>query len=335
MKASVVIPVYNKAPFLRACMESVFAQTFGDFEVIAVDDASTDQSVEVLHAFKDPRLRVVRLPHNLGPAGAARHAMDLAAGEYILRVDADDVLMPERFQQQVAYLDAHSDVGVLGTGARVIGDSVHARQRPTDDADLRAQLLFGVAVFQPTSAYRTAVLRTHALGYDPAWPRFGEDWLFQLRLARHTRMANLSEALITYRHGPQGVSYGLDRSAAFAPLLIDLFQQLHLPDDGVRDRELHAMALRVMPATIDAATVHAFRNWLDRLATWNQHAAWTDPAAMQRRLDRAWDTLYHYLPAHGMQAVNAYRKRGGRMDARRWYYLVRTWVGGPPKKNRQ
>ena len=90
MKASVVIPVYNKAPFLKECLESVFAQSFQAFEVIAVDDASTDGSLDVLRSCTDPRLRIIELERNVGPGGAAQRAMDAAQGEYILRVDADD-----------------------------------------------------------------------------------------------------------------------------------------------------------------------------------------------------------------------------------------------------
>jgi glycosyltransferase involved in cell wall biosynthesis len=328
MKVSVVIPVYNKAPFLRACLDSVFAQSFTDMEVIAVDDASTDDSLAVLRSYADPRLRVVALPHNLGPAGAAQHAMDQAQGEYIVRVDADDVLMPDRVRRQVEWLDAHPEVGVLGSWMRITGDSVTVRRRPTDDADLRAVLVFGVAVYQPTSVYRTAVLREHGLRYDPAWPRIGEDWLFQLRLAGHTRFAGLPEELVVYRHGPQSVSYGRDPVTVLGPLIDTACQWLGLPCANARDRTLHAMGRQVFPPVIDVDLVHAFRDRLDHIAAWNERTGWTDPAAMRRTLEQAWDALFHHLPAHGRAVVRAYRERGGRMGLRRWYYLVRMRMSG-------
>ncbi len=327
MKASVVIPVYNKAPFLRECLDSVFAQTLTDFEVIAVDDASIDNSVDVLRSYTDPRLTVVALPANRGPAGAAQHGMDMARAPYIVRVDADDILLPERLAQQVAFLDSHPEIGVLGTAARVIGDRVQVRQRKSDDAALRAQLLFGVAVFQPTSAYRTAVLRTHGVRYDAAWPRYGEDWLFQVRLAAVTRFANLPQKLVTYRHGPQGISFGLDRAAAFKPLLADVFHQLALPTDRPDAHALHAMAMRAYPPSIDPPLVAAFKAWLDGLAAWNIRVGWCPPEALQPYLDRAWDDLFPRLPRHGLAVVNAYRRAGGRMSPRRWYYVLRTWMG--------
>src|SRR5690606_41310835 len=106
MKVSVVIPVYNKAPFLRACLDSMFAQSFTDMEVIAEDDASTDDSLAVLRTYDDPRRRVEVLVQNRGPAGAAAHAMPLARGAYIVRVDADDVRMPERVRRRAPWLAA-------------------------------------------------------------------------------------------------------------------------------------------------------------------------------------------------------------------------------------
>ncbi|HQX31586.1 MAG TPA: glycosyltransferase family A protein, partial [Flavobacteriales bacterium] len=115
MKVSVVVPVYNKAPFLRECFESIFAQSFTDLEVIAVDDASTDNSLDVLRSFTDPRLRVLSNPTNKGPGVTAQHAMDQAEGEYIIRVDADDILLPHRFKEQIAFMDAHPEIGISGT----------------------------------------------------------------------------------------------------------------------------------------------------------------------------------------------------------------------------
>ncbi|MBK6540817.1 MAG: glycosyltransferase family 2 protein [Flavobacteriales bacterium] len=104
---SVLIPVYNKAPFLRDCLDSVYGQTFQDFEIVAVDDASTDNSLALLKAEHDPRLRIIALPRNLGPAGAANAGIEACRGEYIVRLDADDLAVPERLAQQVAYMDAH------------------------------------------------------------------------------------------------------------------------------------------------------------------------------------------------------------------------------------
>ncbi|MBK6831554.1 MAG: glycosyltransferase family 2 protein [Flavobacteriales bacterium] len=107
MKVSVVIPVYNKAPFLKECFDSVFGQTFSDFELIAVDDRSTDGSLAGLRRHAGSTPAVIELERNLGPAGCAQRGFDAATGEYIVRMDADDVMFPERIAKQVAFMDAN------------------------------------------------------------------------------------------------------------------------------------------------------------------------------------------------------------------------------------
>ncbi|MCW5898874.1 MAG: glycosyltransferase [Flavobacteriales bacterium] len=326
MKASVVIPVYNKAPFLRECLDSVLAQDMAGFEVIAVDDGSTDGSLEILRGLQDARLRIIASPVNRGPAHAAAVAMDDAKGEYILRVDADDVQLPGRFAKQVAYLDAHPEVGLLGGAVRMMGGSTGEKRRVAEDAGLRAQLLFGVAVFQTVSAYRTRVLRDHGLRFGDDWPRYGEDWMLQARIARHTRLANLAEPLVLYRHGPQGVSYGRDKAADLRFLIRDVFGILGHPALSDDDVDLHAMAMKVVPERVDAERLGRLRVWLDRLVMWNTRAGWTDDDAMHQRVDRAWDELFHLLVPHGSQAWRAWRSAGGRLDAARLYFLLRHYM---------
>jgi glycosyltransferase involved in cell wall biosynthesis len=117
MKVSVVVPVYNKAPYLREAFDTIFGQTFHDMEVISVDDRSTDDSLSILRSFTDPRLRIIALEHNLGPSGAVQRGMDAALGEYIVRMDADDLMDPRRVERQVAYMDSEPLVGASGGGS--------------------------------------------------------------------------------------------------------------------------------------------------------------------------------------------------------------------------
>lgn len=326
MKASVVIPVYNKAPFLRECLDSVLTQDMAGFEIVAVDDGSTDGSLGILRGVKDARLRIIALPVNRGPAHAAAVAMDNAKGEYILRVDADDVQLPGRFAKQVAFLDRHPDVGLLGGAVRMMGGSTGEKRRVADDAGLRAQLLFGVAVFQTVSAYRTRVLRDHGLRFGDEWPRYGEDWMLQARIARHTRLANLEDPLVLYRHGPQGVSYGRDKAADLRIPIRDVFGILGHPALSDDDVDLHAMAMKVVPERVDAERLGRLRVWLDRLVMWNAQAGWTNDDAMRHRVDRVWDELFHLLVPHGSQAWRAWRRAGGRLDAARLYFLLRHYM---------
>lgn len=112
---SVVLPVRNGEAFLADALDSVFAQTFSDFELIVVDDCSTDRTAEMLASTNDSRLRVVRNEEQRGIAGSLNRGFELCGGRYIARMDADDISLPMRFARQVAFLEAHPEVGVCGT----------------------------------------------------------------------------------------------------------------------------------------------------------------------------------------------------------------------------
>ena len=184
MKASVVLPVYNKAPWLQECLDSVFTQTFTEFEVIAVDDASTDGSLRILEQVTDPRLRIIRLEKNIGPGGAAQRGIDAAIGEYIIRVDADDIMVPDRFAKQIALLDADPTIGACSSPIRLMSDPNVLHGVPLDDVDCKAGMLFGVPLNQPASAYRRSVLVENNIRYADEWPRYGEDRMYLVPLSK-------------------------------------------------------------------------------------------------------------------------------------------------------
>lgn len=114
---SVIMSAFNAEAFLREAMDSILAQTFCDFELIVVDDASTDRTAEVLAEYSDSRIRVIRNPSNVGVGVARNRGLRLARGKYIAVHDADDASVPDRLAQQVAYFEAHPEVGLIGSTA--------------------------------------------------------------------------------------------------------------------------------------------------------------------------------------------------------------------------
>ena len=121
-RLSVILPVYNGSAFLAEAMESVLNQTFRDFELLVIDDASTDGSAAVAEQFGDPRVRVIRQEANRRLPATLNHGLDLARGEWVARMDADDICHPQRFARQVAFLEAHPDHGVVGSWSEDIDE---------------------------------------------------------------------------------------------------------------------------------------------------------------------------------------------------------------------
>jgi glycosyltransferase involved in cell wall biosynthesis len=199
---SVVMSAYNEERYLGSAMESLLDQTFDDFEVIVVDDGSKDRTPEILASYDDPRVRVVR-QENRGLIASLNRGVDLAQGRYIARMDGDDIAYPERLARQVAFLDAHPDVGLLGTAFDEIdgdGRVIGCRRYPTEDADLRRILIRYNPFFHSSVMMRRELLQRVG-GYIEAPDLvLVEDYDLWFRLARVTRLAGLPDVLVARRY---------------------------------------------------------------------------------------------------------------------------------------
>lgn len=196
---SVVMPVRDVAASVREAVESILAQEFGDLELIVIDDGSRDGTARVLSEVRDPRLRVERQPAR-GIAAALNVGIGVSRGRVIARMDGDDVALPERLARQMAFLEAHPEVGVLGTGWRELapdGTVLDVPPPPAADAAIRALLPRRNPLAHPTVVIRRAV--GDAVGwYDERWP-VAQDYDLWIRLAPLTRFANLPAPLLLRR----------------------------------------------------------------------------------------------------------------------------------------
>ncbi|BCI71740.1 glycosyl transferase 2 family protein [Sphingomonas sp. S17] len=210
-RITVALSVYNNGPYLAAALDSMLAQSFGDFELLIVNDGSTDDSRAIIDSFaeRDPRIRAVHQP-NRGLIPSLNLMIAEARGEYIARMDGDDIALAERFARQVAFLDAHPDHGVVGT--RVIGITETGEPRPDWTIDhpveadaVQAALEAGPLLCHPSVMMRRSLV-TMVGGYRAAY-RHCEDYDLWLRLDERTRMANLPERLMLYRYSTTQVSH--------------------------------------------------------------------------------------------------------------------------------
>ena len=211
---SVVLPVRNGLPYLAAAVDSILHQNYRNFELIVIDDGSTDDGRDWLavRAAQDDRLRLLANPRR-GLVEALNYGIAQACGTYIARMDADDIALPERFTLQVSFLEAHPAIAVLGTQATHIdenGDSLgYSTSYPTDPSALSRSLAEkGCILLHPTAmARRTAVLE--AGGYRSV-TETAEDYDLWLRLDERFSLANLPETLLRYRRHPKQVSTGVN-----------------------------------------------------------------------------------------------------------------------------
>lgn len=208
-RVSILMPVYNAAAYVREAIRGLQAQTFSDFEVVVVDDGSTDPTAAILReeARRDSRVRLLSHDRNRGLPTALNLAADVAQGEWLARQDADDISEPHRLERQVAFLTSHEEVGVVGGQMHEIdaGGQLRGTYRtPLSHGMIVWSELFGRAFAHPTVMMRRRVLSFAPL-YDPVW-KDAEDVDLWIRLTGRTRFANLPDVLCRYRVHAESVT---------------------------------------------------------------------------------------------------------------------------------
>jgi GT2 family glycosyltransferase len=225
------MPVYNGERYLRQAVASVLAQTFEEFELIVIDDASSDRTPEILASFADPRIRVLRNAENLGIVGSLNRGMSAASGRYIARMDADDLCLPTRFARQIAFLEQHPDVVLVGTNFFSLSNGKTQPHHGSLDPDcqlLRCLFLFGNPVAHPTMMFRAEIVPALGQYLNPAL-QYAEDFDFCHRVLEIGRIAVMPERLLIYRKHAANLTQTrrtemMDRTAAvlaraYRPLL--------------------------------------------------------------------------------------------------------------------
>lgn len=263
---SVVMPVYNGGAYLAPAVESVLAQTFAEFELIIINDGSTDNSWEVIqnYARTDARIRAFT-QSNKGLVSALNRGLAKARGCYLARMDSDDICLNSRFALQVKTLDARPELGVLGgaleiidAGGRPLGKQIYPR-----GDKLKERLLYGSFLCHPAAMGRTELFR--AVGGYRAYYRHCEDYDLWLRLSRLAELDNLADTLLFYRMhaanissrhaGPQmlgtliaqgvhliALRTGRDITDELAPISADVLEKLPLTE-----AERKGLYLRLLP----------------------------------------------------------------------------------------
>lgn len=204
---SVVMPIHNAGKFLSESIDSILNQTYTNFELIIVDDASTDKSASILKRYQKKypkKIRVYSLIHALGQSGdpATEFAISKAKGSYIAKMDGDDVAVPQRLERQVAYLEENKDIFLVGSHAEIIdqnGKKLGVKETPLTSKKIYNSFFLYCNVIHPTIMFRNNFSGSF---YKIKFPYFNEYYTFFKLMRQGKRFANIAEPLILYRiHG--------------------------------------------------------------------------------------------------------------------------------------
>lgn len=211
-KISVCVPVYNAAPFIADTIASVLRQDMDDFELLLLDDASTDDSGVIIKNFDDRRIRLFRHDYNQGIAASRNFLVEQARGEYIAVLDNDDICLPDRLRLQAAFLDSHPDIAMVGSWFELFAPStvVWWRRRLVNLGWVWCHPLFptwqdakkGNVIMHPTAMYRRQTFADCGINYDSRYTPAEDYDLVVQALAAGLKIANIPQVLLRYNlHG--------------------------------------------------------------------------------------------------------------------------------------
>ena len=262
MKLAVILPAYNAENFIAECLESLLNQTFSDFCILAVNDASTDNTGDIIESYaaKDARLRVYHLPQNQGEPAVMQFTMDMLNYmnvEYVARMDADDICVPHRFERQVQYLDEHPEIDILGSNALLFNNGQTDKTTKVStlsllDKDIKAH--FSLArdhIINPSSMWRHSSIKELAINY--AKTATAPDFHMWVQCALHKKtFANLPEPLLLYRLHPGQESKKHDKISESVQYSMELWISHLFPE--LTPKEVSLLSLILHGKTIKLRT---------------------------------------------------------------------------------
>lgn len=202
-RVTVLMPTYNVAPWVEEAIHSVLRQTYRDFELLVVDDASTDNTLDVVRTIDDPRIRIASFPNNVGLSENLNRGLDNIDTELVARMDGDDIAEPDWLETGIHVLDTMPEVGICSFGFQFFGAKTSLVRFPEHHEDSKAQMLFGCTVIVPV--FRKSVFTDNHLRYSTeAFP--AEDYMMWANAYRVTQVYNVQRTLFHYRTHPTQIS---------------------------------------------------------------------------------------------------------------------------------
>jgi len=232
---TVLMPVYNAAPFLAEAIESILNQTYTDFEFLIINDGSTDSSQSIIESYNDKRIRLVNNETNIKLIATLNKGIALAQGKYIVRMDADDISLPNRLEKQISFMETNPEIGLCGSFIRTTGlENNYDVHFSTTHAEIKFKLFFDTHFPHPAAVIRKSVLEKHQLFFKKEYIH-AEDFALWNAMAEVTRLAIIPEILVLKRSHDEQISFKYNhiQSEISSKIRIELMRKMGLhPQDS-------------------------------------------------------------------------------------------------------
>jgi glycosyltransferase involved in cell wall biosynthesis len=272
---SIIMGVYNAELFLHETINSILVQSHTNFELVIINDKSTDGSMDIISSFSDKRIRVFTNDSNLGLSASLNKAIAYCKGKYFLRMDADDICFPNRVSEQVNFMENNPLIGISGTSYTYIGNTNLLTRFKVERAllnteHIKARLIFGTALLHPSVIFRGSLIRKLDYVYDESY-RTAQDYELWTRLILSINISNLDKPLLKYRlsNSQSTVTSNVERYSNCKKIQFEYLKNLLKRDPRDSEMELHSL-INECNAKLTLRELEEVSNWLIYLVAASQ-----------------------------------------------------------------
>lgn len=293
MRVTVLLPNYNNASSLKECLESLKNQTYTDFDLLIIDDGSTDDGVKIITDFPDTRIKLIQKEKNSGIIDTLNVGLKQINTEYIVRMDGDDRAHIERIEKLVHYMDNNPEIGVCGSATEEFGISTVTKSFDQSSEQIKANFIFNQLLVHPSVIIRKEILDQHDISYTDSY-KYMEDFKFFFDLSRVTKITNIPDVLYYYRRENNEVYTEFAKNGflkAFTSILTDLGFET-----SEKTVQLHYELAR-MPNKL-TYTKKEYKQHCNRLVRKNNKLNFFPKKEFEKAIKKQYSTLFYVLFAN-------------------------------------
>lgn len=292
---SVLMPVYNCEKYLKKAIESILSQTYSNFEFLIINDGSTDHSEEIIKSYSDPRITYVSNKKNQGIVKTLNKGIDLSKGKYIARMDADDIALPNRLQEQIQFMQTHPEYKVCGSWAITIkdeGDKAYKMRRPLLSDDIKVEHLFRNSFIHPSVILDAETVKK--LKYSADY-QYAEDYFLFSQIALKYKVANLKSPLLLYRTHTENITTSKQAEMRLSEKKTIHYILSYLTESEVSEESI-AIHHSFLRRTFDGITSNKVENHLLRIKNANKIKQVYHQKTLEKMLQKEWFNFLFFGP---------------------------------------
>ena len=326
------MPVFNGEKYLKEAIDSILSQTYKEFDLYIINDGSSDRSEQIILNYIDPRIKYVKNEVNLKLTPTLNRALDMIEHEYIVRMDADDIALPDRIKLQVEYMDKNPEVVVCGGQVKYFGQIERESSFPLEHDTIKAHLVFESSLAHPAVIIRNGMLKKNSIYYDPQHLHL-EDYELWTRLSKLGKMANLPVVVLRYRLEGQNISLG---NFATKKERIEPIYKKNLEELGIEPSPQNLLLHSELAG--HAEELHApkvLREYIADLLHANEKTGVYPQAAFEKLMKKKWEKAFFKYSDRSFVAGLKYIYASRKTSLKQLRYLFRSLVSaGTSQKNK-